>query len=174
MGGEKQNMLMQMGYNTGSPPRGRGKGVLDSSDLQELGITPAWAGKSRLRFRSLLLCRDHPRVGGEKLSCLVYGHRHKGSPPRGRGKVSFFTYVHVCKGITPAWAGKSPSFHYPYSVNEDHPRVGGEKSRVAPRSDPGTGSPPRGRGKETRGKGGAAPFRITPAWAGKSPFMLWF
>ena len=40
------------------------------------------------------------------------------------------------------------------------------------------GSPPHGRGKETRGKGGAAPFRITPAWAGKRslgsmPWQIW-
>ena len=53
-------------------------------------------------------------------------------------------------------------------VTRDHPRVCGEKSRVCPRSDPGTGSPPRMRGK------GSAPPRghplpgITPAYAGKS------
>ena len=32
VGGEKQNMLMQMGYNTGSPPRGRGKGLPTASE----------------------------------------------------------------------------------------------------------------------------------------------
>ena len=35
-------------------------------------------------------------------------------------------------GITPAWAGKSHS-HVPYLVScEDHPRVGGEKTKKIP------------------------------------------
>ena len=45
VGGEKQNMLMQMGYNTGSPPRGRGKDETLEVVPQDSGITPAWAGK---------------------------------------------------------------------------------------------------------------------------------
>ena len=38
---------------------------------------------------------------------------------------------------------------------------------VCPRSDPGTGSPPRGRGKEVSSSEDAKKLRITPAWAGK-------
>ena len=66
MGGEKQNMLMQMGYNTGSPPHGRGKGRGRKAGDEELGITPAWAGKSWVVACFQLDARDHPRMGGEK------------------------------------------------------------------------------------------------------------
>ena len=70
--------------------------------------------------------------------------------------------------ITPAWAGKSSMVFLIASMFQDHPRMGGEKSRVAPRSDPGTGSPPHGRGKVGKGKCGVKLAGITPAWAGKS------
>ena len=48
----------------------------------------------------------------------------------------------------------------------------GEKSRVCPRSDPGTGSPPRVRGKETCKKACEVSWGITPACAGKSALRL--
>ena len=137
-------------------------------------ITPAWAGK-RCRYG---VCahrgRDHPRVGGEKcplVSLAIFGW---GSPPRGRGKVSFTFWIILHSGITPAWAGKRHINVYKVCVSEDHPRVGGEKSRVAPRSDPGTGSPPRGRGKDRRKPQIRGRKRITPAWAGKSHSILVF
>ena len=48
------------------------------------------------------------------------------------------------------------------------PRVCGEKSRVCPRSDPGTESPPRMRGKESHARSKRQAHGITPAYAGKS------
>ena len=50
--------------------------------------------------------------------------------------------------------------------------MGGEKSSVCPRSDPGTGSPPRGRGKVFPRARRAAGRGIIPALAGKSPAPL--
>ena len=47
--------------------------------------------------------------------------------------------------------------------------MGGEKTRWLIRAPPYNGSPPRGRGKVQRLHGGAASWRITPAWAGKRP-----
>ena len=71
-------------------------------------------------------------------------------------------------GITPAWAGKSEVSKYAAKPGEDHPRVGGEKLRVALWRLDTLGSPPRGRGKEPdRGKREGY-NGITPAWAGKS------
>ena len=107
-------------------------------------------------------------MGGEKPFDNPKIDNCEGSPPRGRGKAYIFSTFWGVERITPAWAGKRDGQDTPGAVAWDHPRVGGEKSRVCPRSDPGTGSPPRGRGKATfwdkvRGK-----VRITPAWAGKS------
>ena len=134
--------------------------------------------------------RDHPRVGGEKplFTCLAIGT--SGSPPRGRGKGWTMPSAYAFMGITPAWAGKSEVSKYAAKPGEDHPRVGGEKLRVALWRLDTLGSPPRGRGKAARlrawpsalhtgspprgrGKGiFSPPFdnpkRITPAWAGKS------
>ena len=45
MGGEKPKVLYPICINIGSPPRGRGKVVLNCECLTQLGITPAWAGK---------------------------------------------------------------------------------------------------------------------------------
>ena len=49
----------------------------------------------------------------------------------------------------------------------DHPRVGGEKFISAPSCGPGTGSPPRGRGKAKDFGEQCRASRITPAWAEK-------
>ena len=107
-------------------------------------------------------------MGGEKVRSVEIALDQQGSPPRGRGKGrSFRIGWWICR-ITPAWAGKSGKKSKPGPNGKDHPRVGGEKSRVAPRSDPGTGSPPRGRGKDAAASPIKGGHRITPAWAGKS------
>ena len=51
----------------GSPPPMRGKGgkTLDAVDL--IGITPAYAGKSRFGTQKKGFIGDHPRLCGEKL-----------------------------------------------------------------------------------------------------------
>ncbi len=106
MGGEKSFDQACTGVVEGSPPHGRGKDVRQVGAVCGRGITPAWAGK-RIRSKSGgSNWRDHPRVGGEKLSCLVHGHHHMGSPPRGRGKAGFRLMQANGFGITPAWAGK--------------------------------------------------------------------
>ena len=48
--------------------------------------------------------------------------------------------------------------------------MGGEKRGLEIRRQAGRGSPPHGRGKGRCGVKGQRPFRITPAWAGKSRF----
>ena len=66
MGGEKQELFWALLCASGSPPHGRGKVVLHCGVLLDVGITPAWAGKS-IRLGALLKGnKDHPRVGGEK------------------------------------------------------------------------------------------------------------
>ena len=65
----------------------RGKAGQIQSQTPELGITPAYAGKSlRLCILSRLL-QDHPRVCGEKKNVRLTKNSLAGSPPRMRGKV---------------------------------------------------------------------------------------
>ena len=86
MGGEKFAPLLYHTSEGGSPPRGRGKAVLEVAAVQAVGITPAWAGKSI------------PAIGVPGASM--------GSPLRWRGKVVGHSGVLLDVGITPAWAGK--------------------------------------------------------------------
>ena len=68
VGGEKSPVRIKALPNSGSPPRGRGKAQFHCSASSKSRITPAWAGKSTLRYLSALGSGDHPRVGGEKFS----------------------------------------------------------------------------------------------------------
>ena len=152
----------------GSPPHMRGKGKSLCDDLQRVGITPAYAGKRRLRSRPGDGRKDHPRVCGEKRIFRFKLTPIVGSPPRMRGKgLSAFRRSHR-KGITPAYAGKRHSAMHPETFCRDHPRVCGEKVSGSSSRKSFTGSPPRMRGKGTDTLAGRDLHRITPAYAGKS------
>ena len=80
--------------------------------------------------------------------------------------------VDVLVGITPACAGKS-SGQIEYSDHyRDHPRVCGEKLLFFEITRALRGSPPRVRGKALENPQDMARRRITPACAGKSPFLV--
>ena len=66
VGGEKLAAYFETSAHAGSPPRGRGKAELSAAIDHVLGITPAYAGKSRPRRFWAHRSQDHPRVGGEK------------------------------------------------------------------------------------------------------------
>ena len=61
-----------------------------------------------------------------------------------------------------------------HRMQKDHPRVGGEKVFLIVMVSKTRGSPPRGRGKALAENALRQHFRITPAWAGKSCFHLFF
>ena len=107
VGGEKVTHNTDRKSRSGSPPRGRGKGIQRVVLFITRRITPAWAGKRMSFFASSELDKDHPRVGGEKFSTVFVGFLLPGSPPRGRGKVEDMRKAGLNPRITPAWAGKS-------------------------------------------------------------------
>ena len=160
----------------GSPPHMRGKGKSLCDDLQRVGITPAYAGKRRLRSRPGDGRKDHPRVCGEKRIFRFKLTPIVGSPPRMRGKgLSAFRRSHR-KGITPAYAGKRHSAMHPETFCRDHPRVCGEKLFALELGGVYEGSPPRMRGKDYTMGFDELNIRITPAYAGKrraSSARLW-
>ena len=98
---------MDFGKNLrGSPPPMRGKVAMLAKLIGKKGITPAYAGKSRMDGRNSNGERDHPRLCGEKLVTETFSHSPLGSPPPMRGKgVKVNTAVRLA-GITPAYAGK--------------------------------------------------------------------
>ena len=168
MGGEKCSSKLFVKELSGSPPRGRGKEVFSSFAMIAHRITPAWAGKSGEGQRAVVVLKDHPRVGGEKMLPRLRLQRTPGSPPRGRGKGRHPHLLWKAGRITPAWAGKSWYGSTITGPEEDHPRVGGEKEPKRRMVHAPAGSPPRGRGKVLSMRSLLCSDRITPAWAGKS------
>ena len=64
--GEKFNDFIASSNRLGSPPRMRGKDIVEPITTTHSGITPAHAGKSGVRFARGAERRDHPRACGEK------------------------------------------------------------------------------------------------------------
>ena len=90
----------------GSPPPMRGKDKNDDFGVQQIGITPAYAGKSIVERRCKSQWRDHPRLCGEKVSAVGVFSPFNGSPPPMRGKGEAPDLSYHTERITPAYAGK--------------------------------------------------------------------
>ena len=168
--GEKQSDALSAYQQAGSPPRMRGKVPVLVLLVCPLGITPAYAGKSKKWRRKTLRHSDHPRVCGEKEFERSLTAFHMGSPPRMRGKGLRAGITARPGGITPAYAGKSSFGAFDIPPDRDHPRVCGEKAELLRRKQRLQGSPPRMRGKAFSPAVALLPLRITPAYAGKSFF----
>ena len=75
-------------------------------------------------------------------------------------------------GSPPHMRGKVVYLHHGDGHKEDHPRVCGEKAAYLRAVWVPMGSPPRMRGKEVGDNPTSNAYRITPAYAGKSPRPL--
>ena len=128
MGGEKLKRLRKAYRGKGSPPHGRGKVYNCQVFCRTFRITPAWAGKSLHHVQTDSQHWDHPRMGGEKFQKHIDMLQGTGSPPHGRGKEERRKPGEIRARITPAWAGKRETNRPRKSIQEDHPRMGGEKS----------------------------------------------
>ena len=131
----------------GSPPPMRGKGLNAPWSGFHFRITPAYAGKRAQQPFRPYDERDHPRLCGEKLKVCNNAQISRGSPPPMRGKGSGNSIPHQGKGITPAYAGKSLKLLSCFFVNQDHPRLCGEKLVMTSFNALFRGSPPPMRGK---------------------------
>ncbi len=145
--GEKYAALMPANRQVGSPPHTRGKASASLRWANVIRITPAYAGKRVLITINSNMCRDHPRIRGEKSKsartrCCTEGsppHTRgkanrsvrsgatRGSPPHTRGKAPLYPVGGAVEGITPAYAGKSRSAGISSMFARDHPRIRGEK-----------------------------------------------
>ena len=145
----------------------RGKAKIFRRWSAEMGITPAYAGKSARILKRRTEKRDHPRVCGEKAVCSAVARQRLGSPPRMRGKASCVWIFARLIGITPAYAGKRAGLSGLALPDGDHPRVCGEKAAYFRAVWVPKGSPPRMRGKAPVQSASHPSARITPAYAGK-------
>ena len=85
---------------------------------------------------------------GEKCKLLCNIPEGLGSPPRVRGKAQYRLQDTRQNGITPACAGKRPGADLGHTLDQDHPRVCGEKPLFEQVGKNVLGSPPRVRGKD--------------------------
>ena len=168
VGGEEGRAFYNCSSLQGLPPRGRGRASAKFLRAEDIGITPAWAGKSILTLIPIPPRLDYPRVGGEEDDSAHALVRTFGLPPRGRGRVFTSGRHGRDSRITPAWAGKSFAVCARVCATWDYPRVGGEECDVNPGVCVLQGLPPRGRGRVIANGFDARARRITPAWAGKS------
>ena len=149
--GEKSHSIPFHSCQRGSPPPMRGKVRRFRKTDKVSGITPAYAGKSRLACRQKTLHEDHPRLCGEKQKASGHQSRGKGSPPPMRGKATSCGIADTRPGITPAYAGKSVFLSTSRAFCKDHPRLCGEKINFRMQLSAFPGSPPPMRGKEHKG-----------------------
>ena len=157
----------------------RGKELLNCKRLSQIGITPAYAGKSSMSSTSDSESGDHPRVCGEKQILPPGQLAGAGSPPRMRGKAVKCSPGCMESRITPAYAGKRDAGAGREILGLDHPRVCGEKQPriVFPHFQPG--SPPRMRGKVRQAGIFAQEFKDHPRVCGEksccgySGFRAW-
>ena len=126
--GEKSLGNKNVWERQGSPPPMRGKGTGLVFNAGNIGITPAYAGKSHLWKMPASRVQDHPRLCGEKFCKVYVPLTIQGSPPPMRGKVF--------------------RFRFRQNINKDHPRLCGEKFSFSIQKNGGKGSPPPMRGKD--------------------------
>ena len=156
----------------GSPPPMRGKALLSLIHFIFFRITPAYAGKRRVKIPIAKCPQDHPRLCGEKYFSFSVLQYVPGSPPPMRGKELKKPPSSGVLRITPAYAGKSGCTDGHCSRILDHPRLCGEKQRKQDLIDKSSGSPPPMRGKAISSRRSPTAPGITPAYAGKSSFAL--
>ena len=165
--GKSTYVCMIAQNKSGSPPPMRGKAPRRTVLPHAVRITPAYAGKSITSDLSTVHGKDHPRLCGEKEELQNAKETKEGSPPPMRGKGCRTQNAAGQPGITPAYAGKRhPLFHSP-EVEQDHPRLCGEKPERVSINDIKAGSPPPMRGKVYSPKPISRYDGITPAYAGK-------
>src|SRR5690625_7210459 len=73
----------------------------------EIGITPAYAGKTLFPNFETMCIWDHPRVCGKDVGPLCFCLGVPGSPPRMRERLIFDQYLSFLNRITLAYSGKT-------------------------------------------------------------------
>ena len=119
--GEKACVCGRAAVIRGSLPHMRGKVIVVEDGLPGLGITPAYAGKSRQGRSAPDRPRDHPRTCGEKAVLLMCSCHSRGSPPHMRGKVWCTVSAMVSYRITPRTCGEKAKCCTDALAIVDHP-----------------------------------------------------
>ncbi len=126
--GEHSRSREKFTSSSGSPPHTRGTQIKNMYKNEWGGITPAYAGNTKLPSRNVLGGRDHPRIRGEHDDKTLSDGYNPGSPPHTRGTLYKSGLTASSVRITPAYAGNTCKAHQEVSRSGDHPRIRGEHS----------------------------------------------
>ena len=110
----------------GSPPHSRGRQQSPSQYQAGTGLTPAFAGKTRILGAQRAGNRAHPRIRGEDPDVGGAEPEASGSPPHSRGRLAVKASDQITIGLTPAFAGKTVWRGALFCVFGAHPRIRGE------------------------------------------------
>ena len=166
--GEDQPSAWHSLSNWETPPRMRGRHFVKQAGLAVEGNTPAYAGKTPVRFSITKRCEKHPRVCGEDRRLSAPASAHAETPPRMRGRRTPWFAATALAGNTPAYAGKTSAGRRSRGGRRKHPRVCGEDPHRGVKNAPVPETPPRMRGRLPDNLRQAAVMGNTPAYAGKT------
>ncbi len=167
VGGGTGGQSADDGGGQGPSPRGRGNRRLALPGFCVAGTIPAWAGEPSDVHLVIVICRDHPRVGGGTIRALPPIVFFPGPSPRGRGNLNITAAGQTFSGTIPAWAGEPTPRSMRWRRQGDHPRVGGGTTSAPYRMGRGSGPSPRGRGNLFDALIHLAGMGTIPAWAGE-------
>jgi len=166
--GEHQLGVVGHGVGSGSPPPARGAPAAPEGGALPVRITPACAGSTRRRLRTVPARTDHPRLRGEHQRAGRAIGKPRGSPPPARGALRRRAGGLVDSRITPACAGSTGGKYVNPWPGSDHPRLRGEHIPSSPLLRCIAGSPPPARGAQLTRHLHQEAVRITPACAGST------
>ncbi len=129
-GGEHSPLAVAVRHRHGSSPRRRGARHIRSPRSAALRIIPAQAGSTGRDAHGNPAHGDHPRAGGEHNHLTRDDITGVGSSPRRRGARQRRQGRARARGIIPAQAGSTATAAGSRPRPWDHPRAGGEHSRL--------------------------------------------
>jgi len=152
----------------GSSPHTRGALSFIVASFAHVGIIPAYAGSTHIRWLPIKEQRDHPRIRGEHYKQMKKAGYREGSSPHTRGALflSFFWPVPV--GIIPAYAGSTFKNASTRLLARDHPRIRGEHAKHVRLFGQAQGSSPHTRGARRIIEPLVFTHGIIPAYAGST------
>ncbi len=167
-GGEDHRERDQVQAVVGTPPRWRGGPVPDRYGGVAVRNTPAMAGRTGSRGRTIRRTAEHPRDGGEDSLKGLGGGFKGGTPPRWRGGRQGRDLGDGPRRNTPAMAGRTTAGRAARCRGSEHPRDGGEDGCGPGSCRYASGTPPRWRGGQAALFGEPLHLRNTPAMAGRT------
>ena len=150
------------------PPRVRGALVERVARVEEVRLTPACAGSTRIASQNERQSSTYPRVCGEHSYTSTNWHNVDDLPPRVRGARLRDAVLMADDRLTPACAGSTSGQRHGTGNVTTYPRVCGEHHTAVLAVTSGHDLPPRVRGARRINKRWRNAAGLTPACAGST------